>query len=79
MAEQLDKTLSGYQYKRETGAGRFITVFDGGAQPYQVDLAAFGKAEVTFGRAGEGFIRISAFNSRANVEEAVDRIAKVLG
>ena len=32
-----------------------------------------------FGRAGEGYIRISAFNSRENVEEAVGRIAKVLG
>ena len=32
-----------------------------------------------FGRAGEGYIRISAFNSRANVEEAVVRIANVLG
>jgi LL-diaminopimelate aminotransferase len=27
-----------------------------------------------FGRAGEGYIRISAFNSRENVEEAVARI-----
>jgi len=27
-----------------------------------------------FGRAGEGYIRISAFNSRENVTEAVDRI-----
>ena len=32
-----------------------------------------------FGRNGQGYIRISAFNSRANVEEAVERIAKVLG
>lgn len=32
-----------------------------------------------FGRNGQGYIRISAFNSRANVEEAVSRIAKVLG
>ncbi|MGN0846403.1 MAG: LL-diaminopimelate aminotransferase, partial [Kiritimatiellia bacterium] len=32
-----------------------------------------------FGKAGQGYIRISAFNSRANVEEAVARIAKVLG
>ncbi len=32
-----------------------------------------------FGRDGEGYIRISAFNSRANVEEAVRRISKVLG
>ena len=31
-----------------------------------------------FGRAGQGYIRISAFNSRANVEEAVERLAKVL-
>ena len=32
-----------------------------------------------FGRNGQGYIRISAFNSRANVEEAVARIAKVFG
>ncbi len=31
-----------------------------------------------FGAAGEGFIRISAFNSRANVEEAIARFSKVL-
>ena len=31
-----------------------------------------------FGRAGEGFIRISAFNSRENVLEAIDRISKAL-
>jgi LL-diaminopimelate aminotransferase len=27
-----------------------------------------------FGRCGEGYIRISAFNSRANVEEAMARL-----
>ena len=32
-----------------------------------------------FGKDGQGYIRISAFNSRANVEEAVQRLAKVLG
>ncbi len=32
-----------------------------------------------FGRNGQGYIRISAFNSRANVEEAVARIANILG
>lgn len=32
-----------------------------------------------FGKDGEGYIRISAFNSRANIEEAVARISKVLG
>ena len=31
-----------------------------------------------FGAAGEGFIRISAFNSRANVLEAIERLKKVL-
>lgn len=31
-----------------------------------------------FGRCGEGHVRISAFNSRANVEQALERIAKAL-
>jgi len=31
-----------------------------------------------FGRSGEGYIRISAFNSRENVLEAVDRLGKIL-
>ena len=31
-----------------------------------------------FGAAGEGFVRISAFNSRENVMEAVERLKKVL-
>jgi LL-diaminopimelate aminotransferase len=32
-----------------------------------------------FGKGGDGFIRISAFNSRENVEEAMTRISKSLG
>ena len=32
-----------------------------------------------FGRCGEGHIRISAFNSRENVERALERIAAALG
>jgi len=31
-----------------------------------------------FGAAGEGYFRLSAFNSRANVEEAMARIRRVL-
>ena len=31
-----------------------------------------------FGQAGEGFIRISAFNSRENVLEAIGRLSSVL-
>jgi LL-diaminopimelate aminotransferase len=32
-----------------------------------------------FGAAGEGYFRLSAFNSRANVEEAVERFTQSLG
>ena len=32
-----------------------------------------------FGAAGEGYFRLSAFNSRQNVEEALERIFKVIG
>jgi LL-diaminopimelate aminotransferase len=31
-----------------------------------------------FGRCGQGHVRISAFNSRANVETALDRVAAAL-
>ena len=31
-----------------------------------------------FGACGEGYFRLSAFNSRANVEQAVQRFAKIL-
>jgi LL-diaminopimelate aminotransferase len=31
-----------------------------------------------FGACGEGYFRLSAFNSRANVEEAGKRIAKII-
>jgi LL-diaminopimelate aminotransferase len=33
---------------------------------------------VGFGRCGENFIRLSAFNSRSNVEQAMERISKAL-
>ena len=32
-----------------------------------------------FGASGEGYFRLSAFNSRANIEEAVERFQKVVG
>jgi LL-diaminopimelate aminotransferase len=32
-----------------------------------------------FGPAGEGFLRLSAFNSRANVETAIERIGQAFG
>jgi LL-diaminopimelate aminotransferase len=32
-----------------------------------------------FGRCGQGYVRLSAFNSRANVEDAMERVRSVLG
>ena len=32
-----------------------------------------------FGKCGQGYIRLSAFNSRANVEKAMERIATAFG
>ena len=32
-----------------------------------------------FGPAGEGYFRLSGFNSRANIEEAIGRIRRVFG
>ena len=32
-----------------------------------------------FGASGEGYFRISAFNSRENVDEAISRIRKAFG
>jgi LL-diaminopimelate aminotransferase len=32
-----------------------------------------------FGAAGEGYFRLSAFNSRQNIEEAVTRFQRVVG
>ena len=32
-----------------------------------------------FGAAGEGYFRLSAFNSRTNIDEAVTRIRQMLG
>jgi LL-diaminopimelate aminotransferase len=38
-----------------------------------------GTPGVGFGPAGEGYFRLSAFNSRANIEEAIGRIRKAFG
>ena len=32
-----------------------------------------------FGKCGQGYIRLSAFNSKANVEKAMERIAATIG
>ena len=43
------------------------------------DAQVVGTPGAGFGPAGEGYFRLSAFNSRANVEEAIGRIRKVFG
>ena len=53
-------------------ARRQATKFNG--VPYVIQRAA----AAVFGAAGEGYFRISAFNSRENVDEAITRIARSL-
>jgi LL-diaminopimelate aminotransferase len=43
------------------------------------DAHLVGTPGAGFGPSGEGYFRLSAFNSRANVEEAVSRIRRVFG
>ena len=57
----------------------------GGASSWDFFDQMLTKAQVVgtpgagFGPAGEGYFRLSAFNSRANVEEAIGRIRKAFG
>ncbi|MBA3540702.1 MAG: LL-diaminopimelate aminotransferase [Deltaproteobacteria bacterium] len=43
------------------------------------DAQIVGTPGAGFGPAGEGYFRLSAFNSRANIEEAIGRIRRVFG
>ena len=57
----------------------------GGATSWDFFDQLLAKAQVVgtpgagFGPAGEGYFRLSAFNSRANIEEAIGRIRRVFG
>jgi len=57
----------------------------GGATSWDFFDQLLSKAQVVgtpgagFGPAGEGYFRLSAFNSRANIEEAIGRIRRVFG
>jgi LL-diaminopimelate aminotransferase len=57
----------------------------GGASSWELFDRLLGEAQVVgtpgagFGPAGEGYFRLSAFNSRANIEEALGRMRKVFG
>jgi LL-diaminopimelate aminotransferase len=63
----------------------YIWVHGGGRDSWELFDLLLNEASVVttpgagFGTAGEAFIRISAFNSRENVEEAMRRISKALG
>jgi LL-diaminopimelate aminotransferase len=90
----LDGYLENARIMRERLAGCGYAVVGGENSPYlwvrtgQDAWAFFDKllqeAQVVttpgagFGRCGQGYIRISAFNCRDRVEEAMDRLAKVL-
>lgn len=57
----------------------------GGMKSWEFFDHLLGKAHLVgtpgsgFGASGEGYFRLSAFNSRANVEEAVTRLKKLIG
>jgi len=53
MIQDLEKTTyfrPEFKRDEENGTGAKITIFDGGAEPYQLDLQAMGKSFITFGR-----------------------------
>ena len=43
------------------------------------DAQIVGTPGAGFGPAGEGYFRLSAFNSRANIEEAITRLQRAFG
>jgi LL-diaminopimelate aminotransferase len=57
----------------------------GGASSWNLFDRLLGQAQIVgtpgagFGPAGEGYFRLSAFNSRENVEEALARIRRAFG
>ncbi len=57
----------------------------GGASSWDFFDRLLGEAQIVgtpgagFGPAGEGYFRLSAFNSRANIEEAISRIRRAFG
>jgi LL-diaminopimelate aminotransferase len=64
-----------YIWLRTTGGATSWEFFDRLIEQAQV----VGTPGAGFGPAGEGYFRLSAFNSRANVEDAIARIRKAFG
>ena len=64
-----------YLWLRTTGGATSWEFFDRLLNEAQI----VGTPGAGFGPAGEGYFRLSAFNSRANIEEAIGRIRRVFG
>jgi len=84
-ARIIRETITDLGYHLTGGVnGPYIWVKTGKKDSWKFFDRLLDKAQVVttpgagFGRCGQGYIRISAFNSRANVEEAMARIRKVL-
>ncbi|HUI93102.1 MAG TPA: LL-diaminopimelate aminotransferase [Chitinivibrionales bacterium] len=77
--------LSDLGYPCSGGKNAPYIWFDTGTDSWQFFDMLLDKAGVVctpgagFGKCGEGFVRLSAFNSRKNVEKAVDRIRAAVG
>jgi len=84
-AALIRETLAGLGYTLTGGVnGPYVWVRTGKKASWKFFDRLLDRAQVVttpgsgFGRCGEGYIRISAFNNRASVEEAMARIRKVL-
>ena len=84
-AKIIRETVADLGYHLTGGVnGPYIWIQTGKKDSWKFFDRLLNKAQVVitpgtgFGRCGQGYVRISAFNSRANVEEAMARIRKVL-
>ena len=83
-AKIIREKMSSLGYKCFGGVNSPYIWIEGGMDSWDFFDLLLNKAEVVctpgsgFGKCGEGFIRISAFNSLENVEEAMGRIEKAL-
>ena len=68
------------EFLRDGTCPEATAALSGGSGTFTYDgVDAYTYAGSGFGSAGEGYIRVSAFNSRENVRTAIERIGDVLG
>lgn len=83
-ARLIREALSSFGYKASGGVDSPYVWVNVKGDSWEFFDKLLGNADVVttpgagFGKSGEGYIRISAFNSRANVLEAIERLKKVL-